>query len=861
MSILDLRVEPRGARAHLAGLGVGLHVLVALDALRPPVRSHVPLRIVVHQSARHDLDEGRVEAVGIEPDVARAKVRHLGGIALLAVAGHALRVQDALHKTRIVERLRAFRLRRQLRRRTPESLRRGGGRGGGAAMPRLVAAVARKTLARLRIGDGPHGLHRAAVFVERLEIDGRLDRHAEVRAAVRLHRHGAQALPAAHLVDYPQARMAVHRFRLGEHLPHAQRRDLHALRERIARVIDVDQPVGRSLRQLGFGNRLRTIAIRVRRTPKERAVRNHGRHLARPQRNRFGAGDRRMLEDANLVAKGVQERQAILAALIVQQAGILSVAVAVVGAEVILLGERPGRAIAARRTDRPGDHLFGLGQQHLWRQALDLSHLTVIGHGRIEQHERPAIGRMVTARHGHVATRTRNGADGLHHVRRAALVEARVAVQFARVASVGIRDPGVVGLVEATVRIVPARIDHHAVVIDGRLPLVRFVRREADDVRAVREHGVEREVGHLAHVAASEAAAPFGDEQDASVRQPAREKVVDAAPGEHREVGAVGLHLHDVEGRLLVPFARAIVPGRPTEEDFLSVPAEVGREESALARDDTAVPVGIGRMDLRAGGCQFLQARFLAEGILQRPDAVAEGGGLERGVETEVLVAHVRAPGELVGGGRLARDEEELVDVLQERIGEGDLAAKAHGALKERVTRIVVRDGRGGGFVFQLLQGIAQRAKRGGLVVAFLGHVALEIVGQRARAPQQYVERIAILWPDEGLGIDGLFRRRLEEWHVRIAVDVALLARHGVEANVALQQAKRLQSLLPLANRRGRLFREHRFDGGGRKRRENGGYRNRRPWTMFHRTFPFSAHRVCVDKKKGVLEFIFYPSP
>ena len=264
-----------------------------------------------------------------------------------------------------------------------------------------------------------------------------------------------------------------------------------------------------------------------------------------------------------------EKRDVVAAARAVDRA-VLAVRVAVVHAEVVVLRERPrggvGAGVVHLRVVR-----LAFGEELVGREALHGAHRVVVRHRRVDHDQRAAHERVVPGGRRHVAARAGNLAHGVLGVRPHPLARARVAVELARVASVGIGDPHVVRLVETAVHVVPARVHDHAVRVHGRTELVRLVRREAGDVGAVGEHRVERVRGHFAAVAASEPAAALADERDAPVRQPAREEVIHVARGDLLKVRAVRTALEDVEHGVVVPHANLRTRLRVAEKDLLPV--------------------------------------------------------------------------------------------------------------------------------------------------------------------------------------------------------------------------------------------------------------------------------------------------
>ena len=194
--------------------------------------------------------------------------------------------------------------------------------------------------------------------------------------------------------------------------------------------------------------------------------------------------------ETRLVAEDVQQRDRVAAAT--HRHVVHSVRVAVVCADEVLLAERPRRRVGAAVAVVPRG-LLALGERLLWRDAPHGAHLAVVRHGRIDHDERARGPAVVGRGGGDVLARTGNLAHVHLHLRGGVGVKARVAVELARVASVGEARPGVVRLAGAAVHVVPAGIYDHAVVVHAGVPLVRLVVREAHDVLAVVEHGVQRE--------------------------------------------------------------------------------------------------------------------------------------------------------------------------------------------------------------------------------------------------------------------------------------------------------------------------------------------------------------------------------
>ena len=213
-----------------------------------------------------------------------------------------------------------------------------------------------------------------------------------------------------------------------------------------------------------------------------------------------------------------------------------------------------------------------------------------------------------------------------------------------------------VRLIKAAVHIIPARVDDHAVVVDARLPLVGLVQAQRHDVRAVIEHAVQRKGGDLAPVAAAKAAAPFRNESDPPIRQPARIEVVHRAVRKLHEAGAVGVAAEDVKGRARVPDTDRGIAVGVGEKNLPAVVRHVRREKAAVVQTLAAArPRSDGRF-----GKQIAGARLRGPRRLQRVEAVPLRGAVQRGMKPEILVAHVHAPIIFVGREGFARDKQNL---------------------------------------------------------------------------------------------------------------------------------------------------------------------------------------------------------
>ena len=119
------------------------------------------------------------------------------------------------------------------------------------------------------------------------------------------------------------------------------------------------------------------------------------------------------------------------------------------------------------------------------------------------------------------------------------LVGRRVAIDGSGIAAVGGGGPRVMSLVEATIYIVPAGIDDHAVVVHARLPFVGLMRAEHDNITAIGIHGMQGETGNRAAMAPPIAAAALGNKHDSSARQVTGIELIPNAIGQLGEPAAV----------------------------------------------------------------------------------------------------------------------------------------------------------------------------------------------------------------------------------------------------------------------------------------------------------------------------------
>ncbi len=224
--------------------------------------------------------------------------------------------------------------------------------------------------------------------------------------------------------------------------------------------------------------------------------------------------------DQLLVAEGVHQIDAVVLA------GPLEGRAAhggVVDAQVVVLAERPGRAVGLAAA-------LALGEADLRREAAHRAHAVVVRDLRVDDHQR-AVGLAVVRR----GEATNFGEPGIARTSSSMsgrrLARGEVAVQRARVAAVERGDPRHVRDAAVAVHVIPARPDDAAVVGHAGMPLVAVVEAQAVDVAAVGGHVVER-VERAGPAAAQVAAAPLADEGDPAVGQPARVEIVPRAVGQ-----------------------------------------------------------------------------------------------------------------------------------------------------------------------------------------------------------------------------------------------------------------------------------------------------------------------------------------
>ena len=232
--------------------------------------------------------------------------------------------------------------------------------------------------------------------------------------------------------------------------------------------------------------------------------------------------------DENLISKGVEEIDAVVIVL-----SLAGAAERVVNDEEEVLAQRVGLPVIVGRT--VGSDLR-LGEELVGGNAADRRHrvvpdVVVLNH-RVEQNDRAEVLGVVPARRADEQIGVGDLLKGGLEVRARGLVLGVVPLNRARVATVGESDPRMVRLVEPAIDVVPARVDDHPVLVDGRGPLVRLVNAEGDDIASVGVHRVQGVAGAGARVAATVASAALGDEDDPSVREEARIDIVPRTVGE-----------------------------------------------------------------------------------------------------------------------------------------------------------------------------------------------------------------------------------------------------------------------------------------------------------------------------------------
>ena len=113
-----------------------------------------------------------------------------------------------------------------------------------------------------------------------------------------------------------------------------------------------------------------------------------------------------MRVDARLVSEDVHKRDRVAA---YGMRRVLSVGVAVVHADEVLVAERPGRCVRAACAHSAAVRL-ALGEGLLRRDAAHLRHAVVVALGGIDEYDRSIGASVVRSGHGNVQARARHGA-------------------------------------------------------------------------------------------------------------------------------------------------------------------------------------------------------------------------------------------------------------------------------------------------------------------------------------------------------------------------------------------------------------------------------------------------------------------
>ena len=339
---------------------------------------------------------------------------------------------------------------------------------------------------------------------------------------------------------------------------------------------------------------------------------------------------------------------------------------------------------------------------------------------------------MVASRNRHILGGTRNRADVRDQVRRGPLRQVRVAVELSRVTAVGIGDPRVVGLIETAVHIVPAGIHKHAVIVHARLPLVGLMGTQADDVGTVLEHRMQRKSRDLSPMAPSIAATPFGYEGDPAVGKPAGIEVVNLAVRQLDQSRTVRAAPEDMEDRRVVPNPNLRVAVGIGEQDLTAVKRHIGSEIAAVPEFLAFPSTGLDDRVLK----EIPGLRRIRPRVLQHIQSVFPRQPVRRGVKPEELVAHVHAPIQFIRRERLAGDEKDLADRLQERVRERDLAAQHKRFAEQGIPPRRLRHRRLPDAPLQLRQP-APRIRQS-------RDLPIKVVIQSAYPPSHHIQRIAV---------------------------------------------------------------------------------------------------------------------
>ena len=488
-------------------LRVAAHVGAELDVAW---REEAVVQVV--DVLRLDADIGTVREVRLREPTAE---RRAGGrLTLAVVALHAVAVEDGLHLAAEVEAalgsVPGLDLARRALHGDEAAVR------PCARLVLLVAAAAGGELARHRLRPAAHELKRAALLVKRLDGDRHVRRNLEVRAAVRLHRHGAEdALDVPGAVQPVVVGLAAHPA-VGEGVGveaeglHGAAR--HALQSgAVVDVGDLHEAIPRA------GLHLRC---------------DDGRNGGGLQRRRLEVDEIRLLDDWREVVEGVGEVE--------------SPAVLLRGTrrhEHVVLRERPG--VAELRPRVVGEAVAHDGLHLLPALGETLHHAVgpVATAVHVEEHELAVARVAVVSGHG--------GDEAVGVVGAHARVEERVrpvavaAVPGALLRTVGVHREEDARAVVRDVGVFPVEEHHAAVGHHVRTPVVVLVEREAAD-GAVRLAPVEAPHPARTHHTRHAHHRRVGDEDRRAVGQVTTRVAVDVRVGDVGEFARVRARLGEV---------------------------------------------------------------------------------------------------------------------------------------------------------------------------------------------------------------------------------------------------------------------------------------------------------------------------
>ncbi len=342
-------------------------------------------------------------------------------------------------------------------------------------------------LAGVHVRGRPHRVDGHALGVKELKVDRFADRRLTIDTAVFFHRYDAERHAPDRISGkrYLGNRLLAEPVveHLGYDLDDAQPLHLDALGQLAHFVRDIHVHNADN-RPAAIGPR---AAFALPRLHSQR-----GGHASRAQRKRVPHAIRSTprIVDHLPIAEPVQEIESVI-----------------VVAEVEILTERPGRAI------RVGAAALHFGEQVLRSNPLELGHLAVVGDASVKQDETAGKALMVPHRGSRILRRTGDGPEGKFRVRpQTPTINQRFLTVFLRLDALGHGRPGqgvvamivpriapirktlpvVMGRSPVPIDVVPPGIGELSVVAHGGLPFVGFVVAEADDVRAVCLHGVQR---------------------------------------------------------------------------------------------------------------------------------------------------------------------------------------------------------------------------------------------------------------------------------------------------------------------------------------------------------------------------------